>query len=115
MIRWNRLRSLFVSLDGAVLDAKNSGEINFGKPQRNAFALDPAGHMVIQRCHLEVFRYFCVIGPLSRTFLLTITLPPRQLIFGNTHGSGQSILASISEHSASNLNVCGNRRLGTRG
>ena len=112
MVRWNRLRSLFISLDGAVLDAKNSGEIDFGKSQRDAFALDAAGHMVVQRCH--PVRYFCVIGPLSRTFLLTITPPPRQLIFGHTHRSGQSILASISERSASNLNACGNRRLGTR-
>ena len=55
MFRWNRLRSPFVSLDGAVLDAKNSGKIDFSEPQRDAFALDAAGHMPVQRCHLKSF------------------------------------------------------------
>ena len=53
MFWWNRLRSSFICLDSAVLDAKDSGEIDFGEPQRDAFALDAAGHMVIQRCHPE--------------------------------------------------------------
>lgn len=61
MFRWNRLRSPFVSLDGAVLDAENSGHIDFSKPQRDAFALDTAGHMPVQRCHLKSFVIFALL------------------------------------------------------
>jgi hypothetical protein len=114
MFRWDRLRSPFVSLDDAVLDAKNSGDIDFGKPQRDAFALDAAGHMPVQPCHLQSFVIFSLFVRYLESSLLTTTQTPRQLIFENIHCAGHSILASVSERSTWNLNGCGIHRVGTR-